>query len=214
MQWFSIAYNMSLSLLCSGKTFGKTALKLIFIFFKHTECLSRRFSFFRATLMFSVSERETNCPPCSLPPHPTVSAEAVHQAAMISSCFLARLLDQSGAACAALAAAACALSRGLWPCVWALPPRKAAAACRWLCLAAFLPARRDTWPSSGLISQQWGSDVSHWLRCSHQPSSCFRSRKAFNTPCNFLARLMIIMIPFRAPGQEGFCWCYKYIRLG
>lgn len=117
MQCFSIAYNMSLSLLCSGKTFGKTALKLIFIFFKHTECLSRRFSFFRATLMFSVSERETNCSPCSLPPHPTVSAEAVHQAAMISSCFLARSLDQSRAACAALAAAACALSRGLWPCL-------------------------------------------------------------------------------------------------
>lgn len=154
--------------------------------------------------MFSVLKRKADSP-CSLLAHPAASGTSSasgacdHGLLFGSGALLRKGLDTS--------------PRLLW-CLFELHhPGRAAAGCRRLFSAPSLPAPRDARPRLGTGAQgspyrQRGPDIFHSLLCSPLPflNPAPGLEKPLNeTHCNLLAGQKIMM-PFRAPRQEGFCW--------
>lgn len=151
--------------------------------------------------MFSVPERRAASPPRSPLPHPAACAAA------ISGCFLAGLLWWERGWVRPPRSRGRTLScRALSQRLWTLPPGKAAARRRWQRLAPFLPAPRD---AAELRAQLPGSRALTFPTA--RPALTFPNpAPGVGKPLRATQRDLLagqaVRIPFRVPGQEGFCW--------
>lgn len=171
-------------------------------FFKHTESVCPEAFNFSGHLWCFLSRRGER-PPLLAALYPTLLPVRLRSPAA----FWLGCSDGRGAGCVPPRSRGRTLScRALSQRVWTLPPGKAAARRRWQRLAPFLPAPRD---AAELRAQLPGSRALTFPTA--RPALTFPNpAPGVGKPLRATQRDLLagqaVRIPFRVPGQEGFCW--------